>query len=77
VCVPGREVRKNAPWWVGKDGSLRSVTMFRWWDPGPVAEDGLENEHLELSKTIVEVLAKGLYIVLGTTLPPHLYLRPE
>jgi hypothetical protein len=42
-----------------------------------MAEDGSENEGTKLSKMILEVLVKGLYIAVGPALPPHLYLRPE
>jgi hypothetical protein len=42
-----------------------------------VAEDGSKNGHLELSEWCLEVWWKGLYIVVGSTFPPHLYLLSE
>jgi hypothetical protein len=41
-----------------------------------VAEDGSKNGCLELPELSMEVWKKGLYIAVGPTLPPHLYLLP-
>jgi hypothetical protein len=42
-----------------------------------VDEDESENGCSDLPELRMEVWKKGLYIVVGPTLPPHLYLLPE
>jgi hypothetical protein len=42
-----------------------------------MAKDGSKNEHPELSEWGLEDWQKGLYIAVGPTLPPHLYLLSE
>jgi hypothetical protein len=43
-------------------------------DADPVAEDGSKNGRRGLPEWWVEVWQKTLYIAVGLTLPPHLYL---
>jgi hypothetical protein len=42
-----------------------------------VAKDGSKNGRPELLEWSLEVWQKGLYIAVGPTLPPHLYLLSE